>query len=556
MNEIDLPFLLMGLLGGLAIFLHGMDMMTSSLKAAAGQGLKNILKRLTVNRFAAVITGAGVTAVIQSSSVTTVLVVGFISAGVMTLQQSIGIIMGANIGTTITAQVIAFKVTKYALGLVFVGWFPLFFLKGDRWRQSFTALMGLGIVFLGMTLMSQATLPLRSYQPFINWMQGLENPLFGVMVGTVFTALVQSSSATTGIVIMLASQGLLPLEGGVAICMGANIGTCFTAFLASIGKSREVHQAVGVHILFNTIGVLIWLAFIPLIASWMVEISPKSNLTGLAKLAEETPRQIANAHTFFNVANTLLMIPFTGLFSTWIRRIVPDEDATQGKVLKTHLDRTLLKTPSFALDRVRMENVELGKRVSELMNMTREACLEGKDLSPKRVSELEEEIDLLQRGVVAYLAGISKHTSSQESNQKMGAYLQVANHFENMGDVLHDNVLSLAKGLRETQTRMSEETKEHFESLFRVVEKCLSEVILCLEEEDPHHARSVIAMKAEVMDEAFDISHRLDQRFAEPGVDRLRLYRLETDLVETIKRLFYLTKGAAKVMLGSDSQRN
>ncbi|HOG04168.1 MAG TPA: Na/Pi symporter, partial [Accumulibacter sp.] len=227
------------LLGGLAIFLFGMLQMEEGLKAVAGERMKGILAKLTVNRFMGVGTGALVTAVIQSSSVTTVLVVGFISAGLMTLSQSVGVIMGANIGTTITAQIVAFKITKAALGMIAVGFAMLFIARSDRTKHYGEMLMGLGMVFFGMHVMSEAMEPLRSYQPFLDLMKSMDNPLVGVLIATAFTALIQSSSASTGIVIVMAGQGFISLQAGIALAFGANIGTCATALLAVIGKPRE-----------------------------------------------------------------------------------------------------------------------------------------------------------------------------------------------------------------------------------------------------------------------------------------------------------------------------
>ncbi|MCU7860160.1 MAG: Na/Pi symporter, partial [Candidatus Thiodiazotropha sp. (ex Lucinoma kastoroae)] len=228
----------MKLFGGLALFLFGMEQMADALKAVAGERMKGILAKLTSNRFTGAATGAFVTAIIQSSSVTTVLVVGFITAGLMSLSQSIGVIMGANIGTTITAQIVAFKVTKAALLMIGVGFSMLFASKQDRIKHYGAMLMGLGMVFFGMSVMSDAMKPLRTYQPFLDLMISMENPLVGILVAAGFTGLVQSSSATTGIVIVMASQGFITLPAGIALAFGANIGTCVTAMLASIGKPR------------------------------------------------------------------------------------------------------------------------------------------------------------------------------------------------------------------------------------------------------------------------------------------------------------------------------
>ncbi|MGB5742866.1 MAG: Na/Pi cotransporter family protein, partial [Sedimenticolaceae bacterium] len=308
-EEIDWLRLLMGLFGGLAMFLFGMEQMSDGLKGAAGDTLKDVLARLTKNRFMGALTGAFVTAVLNSSSVTTVLVVGFISAGFMSLSQSIGVIMGANIGSTFTAQIIAFNVTQYALIMVAIGFYLLFTAKQEKNRYYGAMIMGLGLVFYGMGVMGEAMQPLRSYEPFIELMQKMENPLLGILVGAVFTGLVQSSAATTGIAIVMATEGLISLPAGIALAFGANIGTCVTAILAAIGKPVEAKRAAAVHTLFNIAGVLVWVMFIPLLVDIVTAISPAApELAGKARMAAEVPRQIANAHTIFNISNTLLFI--------------------------------------------------------------------------------------------------------------------------------------------------------------------------------------------------------------------------------------------------------
>jgi len=257
--SIDVFRLLMGLFGGLALFLFGIDQMSHGLKAVAGDGMAKLLGSVTKNRFIGAITGAFVTAILNSSSVTTVLVVGFITAGIMTLTQSIGVIMGANIGSTMTAQIVAFNVTQYAMLPIAIGFGMIFFGKTESMKHGGAMLFGLGLLFGGMGVMSDAMYPLRSYPPFLELMGQLENPLLGILVGAVFTGLVQSSAATTGIAIVMASEGLMSLPAGIALALGANIGTCATAVLASIGKPVAAKQAAAAHIVFNILGVLIWL---------------------------------------------------------------------------------------------------------------------------------------------------------------------------------------------------------------------------------------------------------------------------------------------------------
>ena len=337
-----------GLFGGLALFLYGMEQMTEALKAAAGRGLQSILARLTTNRFSGALIGALVTAVIQSSSVTTVLVVGFVSAGLMTLNQSIGVILGANIGSTVTAQIIAFNVTRYSLLIVAVGFAMTFIGQRERVKQYGHIFFGFGLLFLGMGIMSEAMAPLRSYPPFLTLMAQMANPLLGIAVGAVFTALVQSSAATTGIVIVIASQGFVPLTAGIALALGANIGTCVTAMLATIGKPRAALRAAAVHVLFNVVGVLLWFGFIGQLAQLTRILSPlHPELTGLARLAAETPRQIANANTLFNLVNTLLFIGFTPWIGQLVSRIFPDRSRREDQplIVPKYLDEHLLENP-------------------------------------------------------------------------------------------------------------------------------------------------------------------------------------------------------------------
>jgi phosphate:Na+ symporter len=360
-----------GLFGGLALFLFGMDVMTQALKSAAGDYMKDILGKLTRNRFVGVGTGAFVTAVIQSSSVTTVILVGFISAGLMSLSQSVAVIIGANIGTTITAQILAFKVTKLALPIIAGGFLLSLTAKGNQWKQIGMITLGLGLVFYGMSIMSGALNPLRSYEPFVQFMISMQNPLLGAAVGALFTAVVQSSSATTGILIVMASQGLIGLESAIAIALGANIGTCVTAALATIGKPREAVRAALVHTLFNVAGVMIWISFIPQLAELAHWMSPSAEgLTGTDLLAAETPRQIANVHTFFNVINAFLFVGFTTQIARLVEWVIPDRPIMPQKaMLPKYLDDDLLTTPSIALETVRME-----RSASECAKWFRTSC--------------------------------------------------------------------------------------------------------------------------------------------------------------------------------------
>ncbi|MEE8479541.1 MAG: Na/Pi cotransporter family protein, partial [Candidatus Neomarinimicrobiota bacterium] len=349
-GSIHWTMLVFTLFGGLALFLFGMEQMSEGLKKTARKKMRTILSALTKNRLIGMTVGAFVTMVIQSSSATTVMLVSFVQAQLMTFVQSLGVILGADIGTTITAQLIAFRFTDYALLMIAIGFAVRMFSKKDTVKHIGEVIMGFGILFFGMKLMSDAMRPLRSYDPFIDLIKGLENPLLGLLVGAVITALIQSSSAFTGIIIVLAQQGLLTLDAGIPLIFGANLGTSVTAGLASIGTTREAKRVALAHTLFKIGGILLFILWIPTFADIVRSISPTSNAIGLDKLAAETPRQIANAHTLFNVSIAFIFLPFTILFSKLIIKILPEKESVKGVVPVTwHLDDAAISTPALAI---------------------------------------------------------------------------------------------------------------------------------------------------------------------------------------------------------------
>lgn len=321
------PQVVMGLLGGLTLFLLGMAQLTESLRELAGDGLERLLSIMTKNRVLGATTGASFAALLQSSSATTVLVVGFLSAGLLSLEQSLGVIMGANVGTTVTAQLIAFDVTRHALvlvagGLVLAGLSP----QGPT-RRVGGSVFGIGLVFFGMSLMSESAGALRDHEAFLELMAGVQHPASAILVAAAFTALVQTSTATVGVVIVLAGQGFVSLEPGIALLLGANIGTCVTAGLAAIGKPRPALQAALAHLLFNLLGVLLWLPFIGPLAGFVRRISPTApaSLPVADQIAAELPRQVANAHAVFNLGTLLILLAFATPLARLVRTVAPDK---------------------------------------------------------------------------------------------------------------------------------------------------------------------------------------------------------------------------------------
>ncbi len=547
-NSLEIGAILIGLVGGLALFLYGMEQMTDAMKTVAGEGMKKLLARLTTNRFKAVFAGALVTSIIQSSSVTTVLVVGFISAGLMTLAQSIGIILGADIGTTVTAQIVAFKVTKYALVLVTIGFLMQFVAKKEKIRQYGIMTLGLGLVFFGMEMMSQATHPLRTYEPFIDLMRKMDNPLVGTLIGTLFTGIIQSSSAMMGVVIVMASQGFISLEAGIALVFGANIGTCVTALLAAIGKPREAVRAAFAHIFFKVVGVVIWFGFIEQLAEIVRWISPAHpELSGAARLAAETPRQVANAHTLFNVANTFLFIWFTGPLARFMRRLIPERPPTgPGAVQPKYLDDILLETPVLALDRVRMELRRIGERALEMVQRALPAAIHGEKEDLEKLAEMDDEVDLLHSAVIQYLGRLSQQNLTESPSRLLNHYISAANNIENIGDLIETNIVGAGMERVRRQVRVSEGARQVLRGLHDRVTWAVQLALEALDASDEHMAERVIQAKGEINRLVEEAERYLAGRLAAEGEDRVTLFRIESELIEYLKRVYYFAKRIAK----------
>jgi len=546
---IDWLTLLMGLFGGLAMFLFGMEQMSEGLKAAAGDTLKDILARLTKNRFMGAITGAFVTAVLNSSSVTTVLVVGFISAGFMTLTQSVGIIMGANIGSTFTAQIVAFNITQYALIMVALGFYMLFATKQEKTRHYGAMIMGLGLVFYGMGVMGDAMTPLRSYQPFIDLMARMENPLLGILVGAVFTGLVQSSAATTGIAIVMAAGGLITLPAGIALAFGANIGTCVTALLAAIGKPVNAVRAAVVHVMFNVAGVLLWVLFIPQLADFIVTISPSApELAGKARIAAEVPRQIANAHTVFNVANTLLFLGFTTGFARLVERLVPEKPAAAEKIIvrPKFLDSEMLQIPSMALERVRFEIGHMGEIITEMLTRLDEGFLQRDKQKLEEVAMMDDKVDILNEAILEYLSEIRQHNLTEHQSAEFQSLMSATVNLESLADIIETDLAGLGKDFTNTDIQPSETTVLLLRELSGKVVQAVGNLVRAIRENDETAAAEVIALKDDIRLLASQALQLQSERIAvrEPG--HLQLVQMEMEILEHLRRIYTLAKRVAK----------
>jgi phosphate:Na+ symporter len=556
-GETDWVSMAMSLLGGLALFLFGMDQMADALKAVAGERMKLLLARLTTNRFMGALTGAFVTAVVNSSSVTTVLVVGFITAGLMSMSQSIGIIMGANIGSTITAQLIAFQVTRAALLMIAAGFGMLFLSRQERIRQYGGMLMGLGMVFFGMGIMSDAMTPLRSYPAFLHLMTHMDNPVIGILIAALFTGLIQSSAATTGIVIVMAAQGFITLQAGIALAFGANIGTCITALLASIGKPREALRAAMVHVIFNVLGVLLWFRFIPQLAEFVTWLSPAyPQLSGAARLAAEAPRQIANAHTTFNVANTFIFIGFAGQFARLVEWLIPDKPLTEQLIIRPkYLDEELLETPSLALGRVRLEIGHVGSRVIEMLERIMPAILTGDRMALRAVTRIDDDVDILHGHIVTYLGRISQKSLTEEQTRELVRLMDATNNLENIGDIVETDLAYLGTQRIQQGVSISQATQSMLKRLHNAVMATVALAIDAVTENDRHAAQEIVAMKSDIARLTDSAAMHETRRLVAEEPNRLAAYTVEMDVIEKLKRIYYHAKRMAKDVLPEEERK-
>ena len=541
-GSIDWFSLGMGLFGGLALFLAGLDLLSDGLKKAAGEALKTLLSKMTTNRLLGAATGAFITGVLNSSSVTTVLVVSFITAGVMTLSQSVGVIMGANIGSTLTAQLLAFNIASYALLPIAIGFFMTFTGKREKVKHVGMMLMGIGLVFFGMGIMSDAMIPLRTYEPFMLFLKTMERPLFGLMAGALFTGLVQSSAATVGIAIAMASEGLLTLEAGIALALGANIGTCVTALLAALGKPVDAVRAAIVHVLFNIIGVLVWIPFMGQLAGLAVAISPGSGV--------EIPRQIANANTIFNVINTLLFISFTGWFARVAEKLYPERpEKTNIIIAPKSLDDAAISLPTVALEQVRQEFGRMGEIASTMLTELPKAVL-GKDRHHiDTIVKLDDKVDILEAAIFTFLSKIRQQSLTEEESKVHQDLMTATVNLETLADIIETDLSILAKFFIEKKRRISETTDQVFKELYNEVQRAVELAVQSIRDNDQQLAAEVINKKDSISNLAEQLLSRKSERLGRYHADELETARIEISLIDKMRRTYSLARRIARIVL-------
>ncbi len=478
------------LIGGLGMFLYGMNVMGDGLQKAAGEKLKKIIEMLTTNRIMGVLVGTLVTAIIQSSSATTVMTIGFVNAGIMSLQQAVGVIMGANIGTTVTAQLVSFNIEKYAPIAIGIGMVFWFFTKKKNIKNISEILIGFGILFVGMNFMKEAAAPVSEMSQVHDAMLYLsKNPVLGILAGFLITGTIQSSSASIGILIVLASQGLLPITAALPVLYGDNIGTCVTSLLSTIGASRNARRAAIMHLCFNVIGTLLFIIVLskPIVAL-VTSIDPTN-----------VPRQIANAHTLFNVVNVIVLLPFSAYLVKLATKLVPyTEDEELENIHTTKfLDERILETPSIALSNTVDEVIRMASRSTRSLNSAYDAVKTFSHEKREKTFEYERMINTLQLDITNYLFALSNRNLSDIERIKADVLFHIVNDIERVGDHA-DNIAEISQFMEDKKVIFTEDARNELDTIFELASKNFYDSITALKTSDFELAATITEREREI----------------------------------------------------------
>lgn len=472
-------FLIIGLLGGMAVFLYGMDILSKGMQAAAGNKMRNILSKCTNNRFLALIAGVIITLLVQSSSATSVMLVGFVEAGIMTFTQTLGMLLGAGIGTTVTAQLIALKITDYSLIFVAVGFCLIIFFKKLKLINIGKSILGFGFLFFGMYIMSEAMYPLRSNQTFVNILISFENPWIGILAGFLFTALIHSSAAFIGIIITFASQGFLSLEACIPMILGTNLGTGMTAIVASLNSGREAQRVAFAHTFFKLIGVLVFVWWIPEYAQFVKSFSPQpdNSLNNMEILGQTVPRQIANAHMVFSIGLTIIILPFLNFFNQLIVKLFPAKAKPEPYKLK-YINSALTSSPAIALGMAKKETERMGNKVKKLVSLSLIPFNDRNESILEKWQDIECELDFLKEKINNYLVSVSSQNSDEHQLSEAFQIMYVVKELEMIGDIINTNIRHQAIKWMADSAEFSEEGKAE---LLIIQEKALKQISRAME---------------------------------------------------------------------------
>ena len=554
-KDISIFLLLTGLLGGMGMFLYGMEMMSDGMKMTAGNSMRVILEKLTSNKFLAVFVGAFVTMVIQSSSATTVMLVSFVNSGLLNFAQALGVILGSNIGSTVTAQIVAFKVTDYALLLIAFGAMMSLFSKKETVKNLGFVILGFGLLFYGMKVMSDTMKPLRTDPTFNSILTSFENPFLGIMAGAIFTALVQSSSATTGIVITLASGGSITLEAGIPLIFGANIGTCVTALLAGLNASRDAKRVAIGHVTFNFLGVLLFCFWIPTFSEIVV------------KTSDNIPRQIANAHTIFNIMATVIFIPFTGYIAKTIIKFFPDKDVQRNieKPALLHLDEKSLDQPEAAINNAQaeisgvvglMERV-VGTLVRPFIDNQEQTDIENSELDLETgLNQRLDKIEYLNKSISDYLLKTSRGDLSSDQSKEVFSLVSTVNYLESMNNIVKLRFEKLIDDKNNLDGNFSEEGQQEILDYHTKLVKQVKRLNQFFNKFDRTKAQKIMqkGQKYKDIEEKYRLEHF--QRVSKDVAESVSTHELHMELMDLLKQMNIFIELIASTLLSPELDKS
>ena len=553
--DIDWFDLVVGLTGGISIFLYGMDKMSTGLKQVAGSSLRRVLTMLTQNRVVGMFVGLFITMIIQSSTASTVMLVSFVQAGLLQFSQTLGVLLGTGIGTTVTAQLIAFKLTDYALFVVSVGFLLKVFIKSDRVKNISTAILGFGLLFFGMRIMIDSMGPVRTYTPFIETMKNLENPLVGILFGMMFTALIHSSGAFLGLVVVLAQQDIITVTAGIPLMIGTNIGTYITAVMASIGTKREAVRVAIAHVGFKVVGALLVVWWIP----------------GFTKLVHSlnyfydfsNARQIANAHTVYNVGLTLFFLPFTKYVERLINWAYPEKKTISSDLSQTltpiikHLDYGVVNNPEMSIGLARSEIHNMIKLVEKMVEFVIAPFLNSTPQFDKKYPTLsvvegihvrENKVDFIEENVRKYLLKVSQQELSDRQIAEVFGLISIMSDLEAIGDIVEKNMLPLIVKKESLGREFSSEGKEELKLFHLKVCKQISRIKFAFHDHDLSKAQRGVQKMERYMDleEEFRMKHMIRLRQARP--ETIETHEIHMDIMDKLKQINVYTGEIAKII--------
>ncbi len=518
--------MLFSLFGGMAILLYGMRLAGEGLQRAAGARLRTIVSSLTKNRFLGLGVGIIVTVFLQSSTATTIMLVGFVSSGLMTLPQSIGVILGADIGTTITVQLLAFRIYDYAILFVGIGISMMFLSKSRFLKNIGEGILGFSFIFLSIKIMSDSLMPLKSSELFKSVLVALlANPLLGLVISAIFTAIVHSSAAIIGLALALGLQGLISIEAAIPLIFGANIGTCATAIISSVGSNIEAKRVAAAHTLFKVLGVIIFFPFIKPFADFVISMT------------DDVPRQIANAHTLFNGAIAIFFLPFTSVMTDVITRIVPERPGEEKKFAPKYLDKRVLSSPVLAFGQAKREALRMADIAHEML---RDSIIVFKKDDPDMIDSIEKRddyVDLLDREIKLYLTRLSNESLTPQQSRMEQDLLAFINDLENIGDVVDKNLMEMAKKKVKNGLIFSQEGIDEIERFHKKILENFEIGVSAFVSGDAGLAKKLLANKIELAEMERNLRQAHIQRLHKGLKESIDTSSIHLDVLSNLRRI-------------------